>query len=196
MLSTVCLVSFVAAAVAQEWGEQNPNQPNGYRASEFNSHYHGNLNAPEYQPNGYRASEARSHYGGERYEPSSGWSYQENSGPGSAFSSAPIANGGPGSAFSNASWYQNGGSQNTFVERMRRANRWQQGFKNLEAAGYTGAQPPCASPNGADCGGYQSFRSRMSTFEPLIQREQSWRQGAIERVEDGQAGFGRIYAQP
>ncbi len=189
---------FSPSAVAQNWHQSNPDQPNGYHASEFESHYHGNLEAPANQQNGYRASEARSHYGGSRFEPSNGWSYQDSSTPGSAFSNQSNEGGGIGSAYSNASWYQNGGSQNSFMDRMRRSNRWQGAYQHLAAAGYVpGGDGQQSTSYGASQSptGFQSFRSRLSTFEPLIQREQSWRQRETENVEDGHGGFNTIYAQ-
>lgn len=182
------------AALSQDWRQEseNPNQPNGYRASEFASHYHGNLHLPAQQQNGYRASEARSHYGGSRYEPPSGWSYDNNSGPGSAFNNYSSSGGGPGSAYSNASWYQNGGPQNSLVERMRRSNRWQTEFHNLEAAGY---RPGGGSANTAYGGAPSGFGNRFSTFMPLVEREQQLREQATQRIESGQGGFNHIYAE-
>jgi hypothetical protein len=56
------------AVQAQNWRQENPDAPNGYRASEAASHYHGNVHLPAQEQNGYRASEARSHYGGGRFE--------------------------------------------------------------------------------------------------------------------------------
>jgi hypothetical protein len=55
---------------AQNWRQENPDAPNGYRASEYASHYHGDACLPANEQNGYRASEARSHYGGGRFETS------------------------------------------------------------------------------------------------------------------------------
>ncbi len=63
-----------SGAYAQNWRPPNPDQPNGYHASEAASHYHGDLHLPAQPQNGYHASEARSHYGGSRCEPASGWS--------------------------------------------------------------------------------------------------------------------------
>lgn len=71
-----------STASAQNWRQPNPDQPNGYRASEAASHYHGDLHMPAQPQNGYHASEARSHYGGSRMEPSSGWGSSESSGGG------------------------------------------------------------------------------------------------------------------
>jgi hypothetical protein len=93
---TVSLCSLVTAGLtcaqtaAQNYRGSNPDQPNGYHASEAGSHYEGDAHMPANQQNGYRASEARSHYGGSKYEPSSGWnrnSQGRNEGPGSAFRS-------------------------------------------------------------------------------------------------------------
>lgn len=180
---------------AQNWREENPDQPNGYHASEAASHYHGNLHMPAQQQNGYRASEARSHYGGERFEPSSGWNHDNNSGPGSAFTNDSNYGGGIGSAYSNASRFQNGGPENTYSERMCRANRWQAGYRNLAAAGYIPGGGQSGTGGGAQpATGFQSFRSRFETFSPMIERESAWRQRAIESVEDGQGGFNHIYA--
>lgn len=195
VIAIVTVASFSADASAQDWRQPNSNQPNGYHASEFNSHYHGNLHAPAQPLNGYHASEARSHYGGSRFEPSNGWNEQSNNGPGSAFSNASIPGGGMGSAYSNASWYQNGGSQNTLIDRMRRSNRWQGTYQHLAAAGYV---PGGEQPNttyGASQPGLQGFRNRLATFKPLIEREQGWRQREIQSVENGQGGFNTIYAE-
>lgn len=76
----VALVMSSSVALAQNWRQPNPDQPNGYRASEAASHYHGDLHMPAQPQNGYRASEARSHYGGSRMEPSSGWGSSESTG--------------------------------------------------------------------------------------------------------------------
>ncbi|MBS1955149.1 MAG: hypothetical protein JST89_13255 [Cyanobacteria bacterium SZAS-4] len=185
---------------AQNWRPDNPDQPNGYHASEAASHYHGNLHMPAQQQNGYRASEARSHYGGERCEPSSGWNYENNSGPGSAFNNDSNSGGGIGSAYSNVSAYsnasrfQNGGPENSYSERMCRANRWQAGYRNLAAAGYIPGQTGSTGGGAQPATGFQSFRSRYETYSPLIERESAWRQRAIENVEDGQGGFTHIYA--
>lgn len=186
---------------AQNWRPDNPDQPNGYHASEAASHYHGNLHLPAQQQNGYHASEARSHYGGSKFEPSSGWNYDNNSGPGSAFNNDSGYSGGFGSAYSNASRFQNGGPENSYSERMCRANRWQAGYRNLAAAGYTpgggGSNTGTALGTGGGAQpatGFQSFRSRFATFSPMIERESAWRQRAIENVEDGQGGFTHIYA--
>lgn len=188
-----CSLLLSTAAHGQDWRQEssNPNQPNGYRASEFASHYHGDLHLPAQHLNGYHASEARSHYGGSRFEPASGWSYQSNSGPGSAFTNNACSGGGPGSAYSNASWYQNGGAQNSLAERMQRANRWQRTFRNLEAAGYV----PGASSSTVSGGGAQTMggENRFSTFMPLVQRESQLREQAEQRVENGSRGFNRVY---
>lgn len=210
----IALAACMQSALAQNWRAPNPDQPNGYRATEFDNRYHGDLHAPAQPLNGYRASEARSHYGGERYEPAGGWNYQytngpgsafsdkkiDSGGPGSAFNSQPIENNGPGSAFSNASAFHNGGPENSLMERMRRANQWQEQIHNLRAAGYT---PSTGVSNeesrGAQYGGYgqqypqyTSFPNRFATYAPMIQKEQALRQRAIERVESG-GGFNRIY---
>lgn len=195
LLSNLLATLIGQGASAQDWRQQNPNQPNGYRASEFADKYHGRYHEPAQPLNGYRASEARSHYGGSRFEPPSGWNYQDNSGPGSAFSNASIPNGGPGSAFSNASAFQNGGPENTLIERVRRADSWQQKYRHLAAAGYVpGGTSPGTGYGAAPTSGFQSFRSRFATFEPIIQREQYMRQRATQSIEDGQGGFNRIYA--
>jgi hypothetical protein len=73
LLATLLVIFSCAQSLAQNWRGTNPDQPNGYRASEYEGHYHGNVHLPAQQQNGYRASEARSHYGGSRFEPSSGW---------------------------------------------------------------------------------------------------------------------------
>lgn len=194
---------------AQDWRQPNADQPNGYRASEAASHYHGRYHMPAQPLNGYHASEARSHYGGSRFEPSSGWDYQNNSGPGSAFTNDSSESGGPGSAFtnssnesslpgsaySNASWYQNGGPQNSFSQRMCRANRWQMGYRNLAAAGYLpGGGNPDTAYGAQPATGFQSFGSRFQTFMPLVERESAWREHAIQNVESGRSGFNHIYA--
>jgi hypothetical protein len=198
-LSSLLATLLGGAAYGQDWREPNPNQANGYHATEAENHYHGNYHEPAQVQNGYRASEARSHYGGSRFEPSGGWDYQNNSGPGSAFSNERSSNGGPGSAFSNASAYsnasafRNGGPENTLTERLRRSARWQQNYRNLAAAGYVPGGTSSERANTAASGGFASFASRLSTFEPMIQREQAMRQRAIQSIEDGHGGFNRIY---
>lgn len=198
-LAAFCLIYCAltaSSASAQNWRPDNPDQPNGYRASEASSHYHGNLHMPAQQQNGYRASEARSHYGGDKYEPSSGWNYDNNSGPGSAFNNDSNYGSSIGSAYSNASRFQNGGPENSYSARMCRANRWQAGYRNLAAAGYTPGGGQSQGTNGGAqlATGFQSFRSRYETYSPLIERESAWRQRAIENVESGQGGFTHIYA--
>ncbi len=194
-----CLALIGSSVSAQNWRPENPDQPNGYHASEASSHYHGNLHMPAQPQNGYHASEARSHYGGSKFEPSNGWNYDSNSGPGSAFNNNSSSGGGFGSAYSNASRFQNGGPQNSHSERMCRANRWQNGYRNLAAAGYIPGASQAGS-SGTDSGaqqntGFQSYRSRFETYSPMIERESAWRQRAIENVEDGRGGFTHIYAQ-
>ncbi len=109
-IADLCAMTVVAACIqsasAQNWRPPNPNQPNGYRASEAASHSHGDAHLPAQEQNGYHASEARSHYGGQRDEPASGWNYENNSGPGSAFSNDNYSNydSMPGSAYSSARW--------------------------------------------------------------------------------------------
>ncbi len=56
-------------ASAQNWRTPNPNQPNGYRATEAAYHYHGSYKEPAQQSNGYRATEARSKFGMSSFAP-------------------------------------------------------------------------------------------------------------------------------
>jgi hypothetical protein len=199
VFSNLLATLLVGAVCAQNWREPNPNQANGYHATEAENHYHGNYHEPAQVQNGYRASEARSHYNGSRFEPSNGWDEQNNSGPGSAFSNERFSSGGPGSAFSNASAYsntsafRNGGPENTLTERLRRSARWQQNYRNLAAAGYVPGGTSSHATTAASGGMFANFASRLSTFEPMIQREQAMRQRAIQNIEDGHGGFNRIY---
>jgi len=199
MLSANVVASTIfTAALAQNWRTPNPDQPNGYRATEFADKYHGNYHMPAQPQNGYHASEARSHYGGSRFEPSNGWNEQDNDGPGSAFSNAQISSGGPGSAYSNASWHQNGGAQNTLMQRLQRSNRWQAGYHNLAAAGYVPGGGGYGTTNGAapvPTAGATGFRGRFDSYAPLIERERSARTRAIQGIENGQGGFSRNYAE-
>jgi len=217
--AALCAIAALSACIqsvsAQNWRPDNPDQPNGYHASEAASHYHGDLHLPAQQQNGYHASEFRSHYGGERYEPSSGWHDENNSGPGSTFtnySNNSNYDNMPGSAFSSGRWYQNGGPENSFSERMQRSARWQEEYRNLRSAGYTprygstGARPSLYGAANNEAGnsppsagayqqqpGYTSFSDRFQTFMPAIERERALRERAINRIEDG-GGFNRIYS--
>ena len=56
-------------ASAQNWRTPNPNQPNGYRATEAAYHFHGSYKEPAQQSNGYRATEARSKFGMSSFAP-------------------------------------------------------------------------------------------------------------------------------
>ncbi len=190
---------------AQNWRQPNPDQPNGYRASEADSHYHGKYHEPAQPLNGYRASEGRSHYGGERMESSSGFHDQDTGGPGSAFRNSSTGESGPGSAFSNASAFRSGGDENSVFNRMQRANRWQSECRNLRSAGYNPSFGPDSAAAQLQSSQQQQYSqtqqtpqysgssSRFSTYQPMIQRETELRQNAIQRVESG-GGFTRIYA--
>jgi hypothetical protein len=192
LLAILCLTASGRNAFGQNWRQENPDRPNGYRASEAASHYHGNLHMPANQLNGYRASEARSHYGGMRMEPSSGWHYGNDSGPGSAFRNQSGSEDAPGSAFNYASRFHSDVPENSLVQRMRNSNQWQQEYRNLRAAGY--------SPGAATNPGYcvpardQNIQSRFSTYMPAIERESQLRQRAIQNIESG-GGFNRIYRE-
>jgi hypothetical protein len=188
--SSLLLAIMTAGASAQNWRQPNPDQPNGYHASEAQSHYHGKYHEPAQPLNGYHSSEARSHYGGSKFEPSSGWNHESNSGPGSAFSHASYSGGGFGSAYSNASAFQNGGPENSYSERLGRANRWQQNYSHLAAAGY---MPGGGGTAYSGASGYPSGFANRLTYEPMIQRETNMRERAIQNIEDGQGGFNRVY---
>ncbi len=54
--------NFQQALYAEEY-EENPDGPNGYRATCFKTHYHGNYNGPTEECNGYEATAIRSRYG-------------------------------------------------------------------------------------------------------------------------------------
>ncbi|MBZ0189895.1 MAG: hypothetical protein K8F91_26855 [Candidatus Obscuribacterales bacterium] len=58
------------SAMADNWRDENPNQPNGYAASTFRYH-HGTPGGDDGPANGYRATSIRSHNGLEGYMPPS-----------------------------------------------------------------------------------------------------------------------------
>ncbi len=71
--SMIAAILSCTAVLAQNYRPPNPDQPNGYHASEAASHYHGNDHLPAQPQNGYHASEARSHSGAGRSEASQGY---------------------------------------------------------------------------------------------------------------------------
>ncbi len=71
--SIIAAILSCTAVSAQNYRPPNPDQPNGYHASEADSHYHGNAHLPAQAQNGYHASEARSHSGAGRSEASQGY---------------------------------------------------------------------------------------------------------------------------
>ena len=203
---TVSLCSLLAAgltgaeATAQNYRGSNPDQPNGYHASEAGSHYEGDAHMPANQQNGYRASEARSHYGGSKYEPSSGWnrnSQGRNEGPGSAFRSQGEGSSGRWGGGSSSSW----GGEDRFgsnynhpywsnrspaqVEGEMAAgagmlnfirNRSEQYTANSGGNSYSAGQRP-SNP-------YPNTAALMQARENQLQNE----------MRAGHAGFNRIYS--
>ena len=77
LLVFLSLCAFCPDALAQNWRTPNPNQPNGYRATEAAYHYHGSYKEPSSPSDGYRASEARSHAGLNCFAPPSSSSKSE-----------------------------------------------------------------------------------------------------------------------
>lgn len=67
----VSLWTLSSGAFAQNWRTPNPNQPNGYRATEAAYHFHGSYKEPSSPSNGYRATEARSRAGMNCFAPPS-----------------------------------------------------------------------------------------------------------------------------
>ena len=172
------------SAQAQNWRGTNPDQPNGYHASEAASHYHGNNFLPAQQQNGYRASEARSHYGGSRYEPSSGWNRQQEGGWGSAYRSNNEAqsssfgrwgsnvNGRFGSSYSHPYW-----QSSAFAQQAQSPQSSQ--VASAAAASFAGMLRERAQMGGS----YPNAGSFMQSREQSLQNQ----------MNRGTAGFNRIY---
>lgn len=181
LFSTLFLLA--GGVQAQNWRGENPNQPNGYRASEFASHYHGDLRVPAQQQNGYRASEARSHYGGSRFEPASGWSYSSNGNSSNYGRSWQTAN-----SDSNR-WGNQGGSADrvsgSYLGTARCLHRLGE-LRNLEASG---------GANQTAGGSYQGSNGEgVSRFGAMLGARREQRENAVQNmIRSGSGGFNHLY---
>lgn len=181
LFSTLCLLA--GGVQAQNWRGENPNQPNGYRASEFASHYHGDLHLPAQQQNGYRASEARSHYGGSRFEPASGWSYSSNSSSSNYGRSWQTANGDQNrwGSQGGSAWQGSNGSLGT-ARCLQRLNE----LRNLEASG---------GANQLAGGAYQGSNGEdAARFGAMLGARRQQRENAVQNmIRSGGGGFNHLY---
>ncbi len=181
LFSTLFLLA--GGVQAQNWRGENPNQPNGYRASEFASHYHGDLHLPAQQQNGYRASEARSHYGGSRFEPASGWSYSSNSNSSNYGRSWQTANG------DQNRWSNQGGSawreSSGYLGTARCLHRLSE-LSNPEVSG--GANQLAGTA-------YQgSYGEAASRFGAMLGARREQRESAVQNmIRSGSGGFNHLY---
>jgi hypothetical protein len=172
-----------SCAQAQNWRGENPNQPNGYRASEFDSHYHGDLHLPAQQQNGYRASEARSHYGGSRFEPASGWSYSNNnSNTGRSWQNA--------SNNQTSSGYRSGEraeSSRTYLGTARCLQRLGE-LRQMETGGSAN------QPHGSAGGTGSASGAAVSRFGAMLGARREQRENAVQNmIRSGSGGFNHLY---
>ncbi len=150
---------------AQNLRSDNPNQENGYRATEAETHYYGGRYPVQHNPNGYRASEAGSHFAGGHYQ--------------SAFNSR--MSGGESNSFSNR--FQSAGPEN---QRMS----WRYGNERPYARyGAFGAErtnyPEYAGPAGARLAGATSAEQnemRVSAVRRLLRNSN----GGFNRIYVGE----------
>ena len=210
----VSLWTLSSAAFAQNWRTPNPNQPNGYRATEAAYHFHGSYKEPSSPSNGYRATEARSRAGMNCFAPPSSpekseggrWGGSENRRWGNA----------TGSSFQNAAVMQNRQEEwNEFYKRRFEATE-QGGYNNAMQAEQPRAEQrfadpqqftntyPAATAIGNNFNGYaqpgESFGSaqamRAAVGASAVRRMlRNGDEGSFNRVYNSNSGgFNRIYA--
>ncbi|CAN5666791.1 hypothetical protein BH10CYA1_BH10CYA1_41700 [soil metagenome] len=184
------------AASAQNWRTDNPDQPNGYHASEAASHYHGNYNLPAQQQNGYRASEARSHYGGSRFQSSDGWgsSSSSDSGWGSRWNNQNQSSR-PGSRWNNqnqsSGWGSRWSDQNqssSWGQTTPREENFARGV--LRRMAYRAEQNTPASIVGQPDPGI-----RYSATGGLLDSSMTNAESSVQRMIRSGGGFDKIYAE-
>lgn len=154
-----------AGSYAQNWRTPNPNQPNGYRATEASYHFHGSYKEPSQPSNGYRASEARSHVGMNSFAPPS---TSEKSGGGR--------------------WGENGGSRFSGGE----GSRW--GGKESGGAHWGGSEGRFGEGESSRFGGSENRRwgnatgSSFQTGGGMQNRQEEWNEFYKRRFEATEQG--------
>lgn len=186
-------------AQAQNWRTPNPNQPNGYRATEAAYHFHGSYKEPSSASNGYRATEARSRAGMSCFAPPS--SSQDNQG--SRWGGAEERRWGnvAGSNFQNAPAMENRQEEwNEFYKRRFEAteqggfNGTQQYASEQSAGGSIGTKfDGCGRP-GASFGSAQAMRAVVgaSAVRRMLRSGDGGSFNSLYNSNSG--GFYRIYA--
>lgn len=205
VITTLCC----SAATAQNYRPANPDQPNGYHASEAASHYHGNAHLPAQQQNGYHASEARSHYGGSHDESSGGWgsSSRSDSERGGRWGSSSSSDGGWGSRWSSdnqssapGSRWSNQNQSSGWGGRWSNQNQssgWgqttpaEESFARaaLRRMAYQSEQSPQASVVGQPDPGV-----RYSATGGLLDSRMTNAESSVQRMIRNGGGFHNIYA--
>jgi len=217
----VSLWTLSSAAFAQNWRTPNPNQPNGYRATEAAYHFHGSYKEPSSPSNGYRATEARSRAGMSCFAPpsssekSEGGRWAGNEGRWGGSESRRWGNA-TGSSFQSGAAMQNRQEEwNEFYKRRFEATE-QGGYNNAMQAEQPRAEQrfanaqqftntyPEATAVGTSFNGYaqpgESFGSaqamRAAVGASAVRRMlRNGGDGSFNRVYNSNSGgFNRIYA--
>jgi hypothetical protein len=169
---------------------QNPNQANGYHASEAYAHGH---EPPANVQNGYHASEARSHFGGGSNQSSTDWRRSHPGGDEGGFGSGFASRSGSNRERSSEGWGSRFGSSGRGQD-----SRAEEGIAMAATAGVLrraimqrNGQANGGATYGANAGGYNT---RLASYGPMI----GSRMEALEQSEQNSqnrrvGGFNTIY---
>ena len=218
VLAYLLLATNLQQTVYAEEYEENPDGPNGYRATCFKTHYHGNYNGPTEECNGYEATAIRSRYG---IEPlltpkseghdddgwGSGWGGGDGSGSGSGgggFLSRRFGNHGGGTQWSNhanSQQQQGGNNQGHTMQQvagmaitakaMQEYRQYRKMSPYPASTAFSGSygQQSAQQPSYCSNSSLNQYTSNRSALQHAMQATP-----LRSMLRNSQGGFNRIYA--